>query len=150
MSASEKRPLVGVAVLLMRHVPTGNIARREVLFMLRKGSHGAGTWGLPGGHIEYNERAVDAASREVCEELGIEIPSADFARDGWSESFFEVEQKHYLTVFCKTSVTSGLTLLTAEPRIMEPEKCAELRWASLNDPPVPLFSPLADYLRRAL
>ena len=34
---------------------------------------GAGKWALPGGHIEKNERPIDAAVREVKEETTLEI-----------------------------------------------------------------------------
>jgi 8-oxo-dGTP diphosphatase len=44
----------------------------DVLLVVRgKGSY-AGTWSLPGGHIEAGERAADAALREVREETGVE------------------------------------------------------------------------------
>jgi len=33
-------------------------------------------YGLPGGFLERGETAADAASREVCEELQVQIPSA--------------------------------------------------------------------------
>ena len=33
----------------------------------------AGAWGLPGGKIDFGERAADTARREILEELGIEI-----------------------------------------------------------------------------
>lgn len=45
----------------------------EILLMKRTGGVGAGGWFLPGGHIEGNERPVEAAVREVREETGIEL-----------------------------------------------------------------------------
>lgn len=38
---------------------------------------GAGGWSLPGGGLEYDERADAAAVREIAEELGISIDVAD-------------------------------------------------------------------------
>ena len=43
---------------------------QSLLLGLRKNCYGAGTWGLPGGHLEFNERLVDAVCREAKEELG--------------------------------------------------------------------------------
>ncbi|MCA9829211.1 MAG: NUDIX hydrolase [Dehalococcoidia bacterium] len=45
----------------------------QVLLMKRTGGVGAGGWFLPGGHIEGNERPVEAAVREVREETGIDL-----------------------------------------------------------------------------
>jgi 8-oxo-dGTP diphosphatase len=44
-SSSNEQPRVGVGVLVMR---AGKILLRQHL-----GSHGAGTWALPGGHLHY-------------------------------------------------------------------------------------------------
>lgn len=43
----EKRPYIGVAVIVVRD--------GRVLLGKRKNAHGAGTWQFPGGHLEYGE-----------------------------------------------------------------------------------------------
>ena len=58
-------PQVGVGVLILRD--------GKVLLGRRKGSHGAGCWSAPGGHLEFGETLEDCAAREVLEETGLKI-----------------------------------------------------------------------------
>lgn len=62
---------VGTAVILMRE--------GKVLVGKRKGSHGAGTWALPGGHLEMGEAMEACVLREVKEETGIELLAAQYS-----------------------------------------------------------------------
>ena len=52
-----KRPKIGVGVFVRK----GD----HLLMIHRKGSHGAGTWSCPGGHLEWNEDFEETARREV-------------------------------------------------------------------------------------
>lgn len=60
---SKKRPVVGVGAVIFR----GD----RVLMVQRANEPGRGNWSIPGGHLEWGERAEDAAVREVREETGI-------------------------------------------------------------------------------
>ncbi len=53
----EQRPRVGIGVMVMKD--------GKVLLGKRKGSHGAGEYAWPGGHMEYMESFEDVAKREV-------------------------------------------------------------------------------------
>jgi 8-oxo-dGTP diphosphatase len=64
------RPLVGVGVLVWRD--------GAVLLGLRRGSHAAGTWSPPGGHLEFGEDPVDCLKRETREEAAIEVKDVQF------------------------------------------------------------------------
>jgi 8-oxo-dGTP diphosphatase len=43
------------------------------LLLLRQSYRRRTAWGFPGGLLKRNEAPVDAARREVCEEIGIEV-----------------------------------------------------------------------------
>jgi 8-oxo-dGTP diphosphatase len=58
-----KRPVVGVGAVIFR----GD----RVLMIQRGNEPGKGNWAIPGGHLEWGERAEDAAVREVLEETGV-------------------------------------------------------------------------------
>lgn len=107
-----------------------------VLIGKRKGSHGAGQWAWPGGHLEYMESFVDCAKREVREETGIEINNVRFLR---LMNLKKYAPRHYVDVGLIADLQSG------EPRIMEPEKVEAWEWRDMNNLPEPLFAPLSSY-----
>jgi 8-oxo-dGTP diphosphatase len=51
----------------------------SVLMMRRQGGWGAGQWSLPAGHVEVANRETPAAaaSREVMEEIGVDVAEED-------------------------------------------------------------------------
>lgn len=106
----------------------------KILLLKRQGAHGSGTWSLPGGHLEWNESLEDCAKRETAEEAGIEIKNPLFF--AVTNDIMNDEDRHYITIFMKATEFSG------EPKICEPERCAEMEWFSLDDLPAPLFSRL--------
>ena len=59
----EQWPKVGLGCFILKD--------GKFLLMKRKGAHGAGTWGLVGGHLEFGESYADCAQREAEEEAGI-------------------------------------------------------------------------------
>ncbi|MFA9441543.1 NUDIX hydrolase [Uliginosibacterium sp. sgz301328] len=118
-------PLVGVGVVVIRD--------GLVLLGLRKGSHGSGTWALPGGHLEYGESLEQCAEREVLEETGLEIQN--LSHGAFSNDLFE--GKHYVTLIVVAHSQAG------EPRVLEPEKCSRWQWFRWSELPEPLFQPLA-------
>lgn len=134
---------VGVAVIVRRK-------DGKILIGLRKGSHGAGTWSVPGGHLELGETVLQCADREVIEETGLigvyrlcelgrYVHTVMPAQDGGNT---------YVTLYVE-GYYKGLV----EPKVVEPDKCEEWRWVwpqSLSNParhgwPGELFPPLKGY-----
>jgi 8-oxo-dGTP diphosphatase len=125
--AIEKRsPRVGVGVIVLRD--------GLVLLGKRRGSHGAGTWALPGGHLEFGESVAQCAKRELEEETGLSLQAA--VSGPYTSDVFAAEAKHYVTLFVIGSARG-------EPQVREPGKCSAWQWFRWSDLPQPLFQPLA-------
>jgi 8-oxo-dGTP diphosphatase len=125
-------PRVGVGVIVLR--------AGLVLLGRRIGSHGAGTWALPGGHLEFGESVEQCARREVREETGLELER--LSPGPYTNDLFASEGKHYVTLFVVSHSLAG------EPEVREPAKCARWQWFAWSSLPEPLFQPLST-LRRA-
>ena len=126
---------IGVACVVMRG--------GHLLLGKRKNAHNAGTWGMPGGHLELGERIADCAARELREETGLEanhIQLLDFVED-----FLDSGTRHYITFFVNVEAATG------KPRLLEPEKCEGWQWFPFDELPNPLLETIPTYLnKRAL
>lgn len=124
-------PRVGIGVIVVRD--------GRLLLGLRAGAHGAGTWALPGGHLEFGETPEQCAARELREETGLELLGGTAGPA--VNDVFEAERRHYVTWFVVASGARG------EPERREPEKCLRWEWFRWSELPEALFQPL-DTLRR--
>jgi len=135
---SEKIPRVGLTVLLTYE----KRGISYVLFGKRKGSHGAGDWAPPGGHLEFGESLADCACREVLEETGIKLDPKCLVRAPnmqYTNDIFETEGKHYVTLFLVAKLSKR-----PETKLLEPDKCEEWRWVPFSEEglPTPAFLPM--------
>lgn len=119
---------VGVAVLIKR----GN----EIVLLKRQGSHGAGTWSTPGGHIDFGETPEECGIRETREEVGLDIGGLRFI--GVTNDVFEAEEKHYVTLWMEAEYAGG------EAKVNAPREMTEVGWFPLDALPEPLFLPVAN------
>ncbi|GJP97812.1 NUDIX hydrolase domain-like protein [Aspergillus niger] len=108
---------VGMAVFIFN-------GHNEFIIGQRKGSHGAGTWALPGGHLELNESFETCTEREILEETDLKVQDIRFLTV--TNDIMESEGKHYITVVmgCK------LCDVDAQPKLMEPNKCSGWEWTT--------------------
>lgn len=125
-----KRPKVGMGVYIIKD--------EKLLLTKRIGSHGANTWCPPGGHLELGESFEQCAKRETLEEAGIKIKNIRFI--GTTNDIYN-KDLHYVTMGMMADYASG------KPRIMEPDKCADIDWFDLNKLPSPLFLPVKHFLK---
>lgn len=128
-------PRVGVGVIVRRG--------SQVLMGLREGSHGAGTWALPGGHVEPGETPCESAARELEEEHGIRVSPEKLREAGhWTTDLFPEVNKHYVTLYVIWDWDGQ------EPQICEPNKCQAIQWAEWSDLPEPGFTGLDEIRSR--
>ncbi len=102
---NKERPKIGIGVIILRF--------GKVLLGERMSSHGAGTFTLPGGHLEFGESFENTARREVKEETGLKkliIKGVVSISNDLSYN------KHYVTVGILTESTKG------DPVDVEPTK----------------------------
>ncbi|GAA4376649.1 NUDIX hydrolase [Nocardioides caricicola] len=128
-------------VLLMRDGDTGP----EVLLQLRQNTgYMDDHWAAAAaGHVEKGETAYDAAHREALEELGVTDVELTFVTAMQRTRGGEPIDERIDFFFTARS-------WAGEPRIVETEKAAELRWWALDalpDPVVPHERAVLDGLR---
>ncbi|MCA0228139.1 NUDIX domain-containing protein [Patescibacteria group bacterium] len=116
-------------------VGVGTFVFREGKFLMqqRQGSHGEGSWSVPGGHLEFGETPEETSKREVLEETGMDIKDVKFA--AVTNDYFSDDGKHYVTWWTMSEWHSG------EPYITEPDKCTAQMWVDFSSLPEPLFKP---------
>ena len=113
---------VGVGALIVND--------RGMLFLSRRGGKAKnerGLWEFPGGSVEFGERLADALRREMREEYGIEITVGELL--DVTDHILPEEGQHWVSPTFICRITSG------EPRILEPEKCAEIGWFAPDEMP---------------
>ena len=118
-------------VLFLRRVD----GRDQILLQLRQGTgYMDGYWATgAAGHIEQGESVFDAAAREATEELGVtDVEVTPLCAMHRTQGSGSIDQR--VDYFLLASAWSG------EPKILEHDKCADLRWFDLHalpDPVVP-------------
>jgi 8-oxo-dGTP diphosphatase len=133
------RPKVGVAIYLQN-------AQGMFLVGKRKGSHGNGTWAFPGGHLEYGESIIDCAKRELLEETGVNSSDIlNIKEIGYTNDIFDIEKKHYITILVEVLIKDNVKIMN-----LEPDKCDEWRWTTVTNLPMPLFTPLENFINKYL
>lgn len=112
----------------------------KVLLGKRKSAHGEGSWGFPGGHLEFNESIENCVLREAQEETGLvlnEVVMGPFTND-----IFEQQDRHYVTLFTMSQLVDG------EAHVMETDKCERWEWFAWDNLPQPLFLPIQNLLQQ--
>ena len=132
------KPGIGVGVMV--------INENKVLLGLRNPDRikasselqGQGTWTMPGGKVEYMEKLIDAAKRELKEETSLDATKLDIL----CISDDMTETAHYVTVGFIVNEYFG------EVKAMEPETILEWKWFNLDNLPENLYKPSAKCIEK--
>ncbi len=103
------------------------------LFLAKRGEKAKnerGCWEFPGGSVEFGETLADALKREMREEYGVKILVGHLL--DVVDHILPQENQHWVSPTYICRITRG------EPRIIEPEKCAEIGWFAPSEVPEPL------------
>lgn len=117
---------VGVAAVLLNTTRNGD----EVL-MVKRGphaTHGAGTWALPGGWIDWGEQPEMTAARELREECNVFVlPTQGHVQAVFSNTYDD-EDMHIVCV-CISFDRFDDTFM----KNMEPKKHDDVRWVPFSE-----------------
>ncbi len=117
-----ERPKVGVGIIVIRD--------GKILLGERLAGHGASTYQIPGGHLEFGESFEEAAKREVEEEAGL----ADIEIRGVVSLGNDIAYgMHYVSIGLLAESRAG------EPYDAEPGKSKNWQWYDLDRLPSPIF-----------
>jgi NAD+ diphosphatase len=103
--------------------------KNKILFTVRNVDPDKGKWDLPGGFIDPNENAQEAACREIKEELGLDLQPSDLTFVTTSPNNYLYKKVPYRTMdlFFECELDSDKINITAEDEIKE------LIWVATNE-----------------
>lgn len=125
-----ERPGVGCGAAIVRDGRLLLVERRKI--------PEAGHWNLPGGKVDFLERAEDAVRREIREEIGVEIMLHGLL--GVTE-MIGIDGQHWVSPIYRAAIVAG------EPVNREPDKAAAIGWFPLDAPPAPLAQGAKDAIK---
>ncbi len=137
--AKKRNTAVPAAYLILKR-SDGNI----LLALRQNTGYQDGNWELPAGHVDEGELPTQGMVREAGEEIGIIT----------DRSSVKLVHTSYRPVHDKTGNRVDFIFLVEnwsnDPKICEPEKCAELRWFKPTELPDNLVPHNREFIRNWL
>jgi 8-oxo-dGTP diphosphatase len=115
--------------------------KNDAVLLLRRANTNwmDGYYDLPAGHLEDLEHLKDGALRELREETGIKIKHKDLKLIHIHQNHHRQEAPHYGYIFLAET-------WKGEPKIMEKDKCDDMKFFSLKSLP----KKITPYVKEAL
>ena len=139
MNNSDKKPGVGVGVMILKDNKVLLGKRHSDPNKADSELHGEGSWTMPGGKLHFKENLEEAAQREVFEETGAEINQENLKLVSVTDDI--VKDAHFVTIGFLYENLEG------EPKVMEPDEIIEWKWFELDNLPSPIFFPSEKILK---
>ena len=90
-----------------------------------KAKNERGKWEFPGGGIEFGDTMAMTIKREMKEELGVDVELKEHLPP--IDHIIPNDHQHWVTSAFIAKIVGG------DPKIMEPEKCEEIGWFTLDE-----------------
>lgn len=103
----------------------------QILLHRRKNTgYQDGKWDIAAsGHVDEGETAKMAVVRECAEELGIDVKIKNLSFVHLSHRISNTGGRTYYDIYFVVNKYHGI------PKVIEPDKCSELRWFKIDDLP---------------
>ena len=111
---------VGIGCILINEEGKYLLAKRG-----QKAKNERGKWEFPGGSVEFGDTMRDTIIREMKEELGIAVEPIEHFPP--IDHIIPQDQQHWVTSAYISKIIKG------QPTIMEPEKCSEIGWFTIEE-----------------
>ncbi|MBU4142008.1 MAG: NUDIX domain-containing protein [Patescibacteria group bacterium] len=128
----ERFKIIPVSLLIL--IKDGNI----LLSRRFNTGHEDGNYGVVSGHLDGNETFMEAMAREAKEEAGIDIAAKDLEVAHVMHRKSPPDER--IDFYIRANNWQG------EPKIMEPNKCDDLKWFSIDNLPANTIP----YIRQAI
>lgn len=93
------------------------------ILMALRGTYPSNIWVLPGGGVNFGEKASDAFAREILEETGIEIANPEFIKV--LELILPEKSIHRVIFFHKAKANGG--------KLKASDDVSKLKWMTLDE-----------------
>lgn len=103
------------------------LCQGKVLLLLRKNIPAKGLWFFPGGSIQKGESPLEAATRELREETGIDSKSLEYV--GVRSVLFREDDIHALSFVFRL-------VLNDIPKVTLDDESSQYKWCNFTDPKV--------------
>ncbi len=115
---------IGIGAIIIKNHQILLIRRSSKLHLSRTS---LGMWSVPGGEVDFGETLEHAVIREAQEEIDVDIKVHKLI--GYTDQILHSPDLHWLSIHFLCTITSG------RPSIQEPDKCDQIKYFSVSNPP---------------